>query len=166
MKRQMMAVLGVLALALVLSGGVAMAKFIACTGGSCVGTDASDSISGLNSVSIPDTISGLGARDEIATNAGNDFADGGAGDDAIHGQQGDDRLFGGSGNDFIDGGRGIDTIRAGVGNDTVNAVEPASLAAQKDDVDCGEDADGLDVDTAFVDRLDTVTNCEEVIRSR
>jgi Ca2+-binding RTX toxin-like protein len=166
MMRKMMGVLAVLALALVLSGGIAMAKFVACTGGPCVGTNSSDSISGLNSVSVPDTISGLGARDEIATNAGSDFADGGAGDDAIHGQQGDDRLFGGSGKDFIDGGRGIDTIRAGVGNDSINAVEPTGLPAEADDVDCGEDANGQDVDTAFVDRLDRVTNCEKVFRSQ
>jgi hypothetical protein len=167
MKRTMMGVLAVLALGLVLvlSGGVAMAKFVACTGGSCVGTESSDTIAGLDSVSVPDTISGLGARDEIATNAGNDFADGGAGDDAIHGQQGIDRLFGGSGNDFIDGGRGIDTIRGGTGNDSINALEPRGLPAERDDVDCGEDANGLDVDTAMVDQLDVVRNCEKVFVS-
>jgi Ca2+-binding RTX toxin-like protein len=165
MKRKMMGVLAVLALALVLSGGVAMAKFVACTGGSCVGTEFSDTISGLDSASIPDTISGLGARDEIATNAGNDFADGGPGDDAIHGQLGIDRLFGGAGNDFIDGGPGIDTIRAGAGNDSIVAAEPKGLPAEKDDIDCGEDANGLDVDTVQADQLDVVKNCEKVFRT-
>ena len=165
MKQKMIGVVAVLALALVLSGGVAMAKFIPCAGGSCVGTEFSDTISGFDSSSVPDTISGLGARDEIATNAGNDFADGGAGDDAIHGQLGIDRLFGGAGNDFIDGGRGIDTIRAGTGNDSVNALEPQGLPAEADDIDCGEDASGLDVDTAMVDQLDVVRNCEKVFRS-
>ncbi len=165
MKRKLMGVMAVLALALVLSGGVATAKFVACGGGPCVGTEFSGGISGLNSSSIPDDIKGLGSTDHIETLAGNDTADGGSGDDAVHGQLGNDTLLGGSGRDFIDGGKGRDTINGGTGSDNITSVEPQSLPAERDIVDCGEDSNGKDVDTAFVDRIDTVKNCEKVFFS-
>ena len=142
------------------------ASVVACGGGPCTGTDSSDSISGLNSATVRDVINGLGDRDEIATNAGNDFANGGAGDDALHGQLGNDTLAGGSGKDFIDGGPGRDTILGETGSDSINSVEPQGFPAVQDDVDCGEDTDGNDVDVAFVDRIDTVKNCEKVYYSK
>lgn len=165
MMRKLMGAVAVLALALVLSNGVAMAKFVACSGGPCVGTEFSDSISGFNSTTVPDDIKGLGSTDHIETLAGNDTADGGAGDDAVHGQLGNDTLLGGSGKDFIDGGKGRDTINGGTGSDSINAVEPQNLPAERDVVDCGEDSNGADVDTAFVDRIDIVKNCEKVFYS-
>ena len=152
-----------LALGLLLTGGVALAGFVECTGGQCLGTEASDSMFGLDAASPRDVIFGLGARDEIATNRGDDFANGGPGDDAVHGQLGNDDLRGGSGRDFITGGRGNDFMGGGIGNDSIVATESAIFGPpEADEVDCGEDANGLDVDTAFVDRIDTVRNCEKV----
>jgi Ca2+-binding RTX toxin-like protein len=163
MTRKMMGVLAVLALGLLLTGGVAMAKFVACTGGQCLGTQFSDTISGLNSASTPDRIFAIGANDHVETNAGDDFANGGAGHDALHGQAGNDTLQGSSGNDFITGGPGRDTIKGGSGNDGIVSAESlASGRPEADDVDCGENLDGPDNDRADVDRLDRVKNCERV----
>jgi Ca2+-binding RTX toxin-like protein len=165
MMRKLMGVVALLALALVLANGVAEAKFVAWGGGSCVGTEFSDSISGFNSTTVADDIKGLGSSDHIETLAGNDIADGGAGDDSVSGQLGNDTLSGGSGKDFIDGGKGRDTINGGTGSDNITSVEPQNLPAERDIVDCGEDSNGKDVDTAFVDRIDIVKNCEKVFYS-
>ena len=116
----------------------------------------------LPSATTPDQIFGIGASDHIETNAGDDFASDGTGDDSIGGQAGNDDLRGGTGRDFIDGRTGRDFIGGGIGSDSINAVEPRSASAEADVVDCGEDANGLDVDFANVDRLDTVRNCEKV----
>ncbi len=64
MKQKMIGVVAVLALALVLSGGVAMAKFIPCAGGSCVGTEFALTIPGPTPPWSPTPSAGLGARDE------------------------------------------------------------------------------------------------------
>src|SRR3712207_123378 len=101
MTRKMMAMLAALALGLLLTGGVALAKFVACSGGQCLGTPFSDSISGLNSTSTPDRIFAVGDNDHVETNAGDDFANGGAGHDAVHGELGNDTIQGSSGDDFI-----------------------------------------------------------------
>jgi Ca2+-binding RTX toxin-like protein len=163
MTRKMMGALAVLALGLLLTGGVAMAKFVACTGGQCLGTQFSDTISGLNSTSVPDRIFAIGSNDHVETNAGDDFANGGAGHDALHGQAGKDTLQGSSGNDFITGGPGRDTIKGGSGNDGIVSAESVAFGRPEADVvDCGENLNGPDDDRADVDRLDTVTNCERV----
>ena len=163
MTRKIMGVVAVLVLGLLLTGGVALAKFVACTGGQCLGTQFSDTISGLNSTSIPDEIFAIGSNDHVETRAGDDFANGGAGDDALHGQAGNDTLQGSAGRDFIDGGIGRDTIKGGAGDDSINAREGVFGSPEADDVDCGENVDGSpDNDVASVDRIDTVKNCEQV----
>jgi Ca2+-binding RTX toxin-like protein len=58
------------------------------------------------------------------------------------------------GNDTVDPGPGSDLVDAGAGDDTINARDGFA-----DRIDCG---DG--VDTANVDQLDTVRNCETVNR--
>ena len=167
MTRKTIALLGALALALLLTGGVAMAKFVACTGGQCLGTQFSDTISGLNSRSTPDRIFAHGSNDHVETNAGDDFANGGAGVDSLGGQAGNDTLEGSSGDDFIIGGPGRDTLKGGSGNDGINAREGTLGPPEADTVDCGENADGSpDNDRADVDRIDTVLNCEQVFVSR
>ena len=163
MTRKMMGVVAVLALGLLLTGGVALAKFVACTGGQCLGTQFSDTISGLNSRSTPDRIFALGSNDHVETNAGDDFANGGAGIDSLGGQAGNDTLQGASGDDFIDGGIGRDTLKGGADDDSINAREGVFGSPEADDVDCGENVDGSpDNDVASVDRIDTVKNCEQV----
>ena len=170
MTRKFTGMLAALALALLLTGGAALAATIACTGGECIGTDASDNMQGLNSRSTPDQMFGLGAQDNIFANAGNDTASGGGGSDHLNGGLGNDTLTGGSGNDSIIGGGGQDKLFGGANNDRINAVEASSNLtpnAEADTVDCGENADGsADDDFAAVDRLDTVKNCERVVRSQ
>ena len=167
MTRTMMGVLAALALGLLLTGGVALASFVGCTGGDCFGTQFADTMSGLNSETTPDRIFGLGSTDFISAKAGDDYAHGGADRDQVFGDAGNDTLMGGSGADFVAGDRGRDTIKGGTGNDSILATESAVFGPPEADVvDCGEDADGRDVDTAQVDRLDTVRNCEKVFVSR
>ncbi len=165
-----MGALAALALGLLLTGGVALAKFVACTGGQCVGTEFSDNMQGLDSRSTPDEIFGLGAQDNIFANAGDDFAYGGGSGDHLDGGLGADTLKGESGNDSIIGGGGQDKLFGGANSDSINAVEASSNLtpnAEADTVDCGENADGsADDDFAAVDRLDTVKNCERVVRSQ
>jgi len=69
------------------------------------------------------------------------------------GGPGADRLATYVGDDTIDGGAGPDVIFAHLGSDTVEARD-----GERDVIDCG---DG--VDTAFVDPIDAVSNCETVI---
>ena len=164
-----MGILAVLALGLLLSGGVALAKFVACAGGECRGTPFSDAMQGLDSAATPDEIFGLGARDNIFANAGDDTVNGGGGDDEIGGGAGGDTLKGNSGNDSIIGDAGQDTMLGGSGNDRISGVDTATSQgpAEKDVIDCGENPDGsADNDFAAVDRLDTVKNCERVVRSQ
>ena len=164
MTRKMIGVMAALALGLLLTGGVALAKFVACSGGQCLGTQFSDTISGLNSTSTPDRIFALGSNDHVETEAGDDFANGGAGIDALHGELGNDTLQGSSGDDFITGGPGRDTLKGGSDDDGIVSAESVAFGRpEADDVDCGENADGSpDNDRADVDRLDTVKNCERV----
>jgi len=169
MTRKTIGLLAVLALGLLLTGGVALAASVFCTGGQCVGTEASDTMQGLDSRSTPDQIFGLGARDSIFANAGDDEVIGGAGSDEIGGGAGNDTLIGGTGFDSIIGDTGQDTLRGGSDNDRLSGVDDplGRFPAERDDIDCGENADGsADDDFAAVDRLDTVKNCERVVRSR
>jgi Ca2+-binding RTX toxin-like protein len=87
----------------------------------------------------------------------------------IDGGPGDDRIVGGYDNDTISGGSGGDAIFADVasntcdifscrlpfGNDVVNARD-----GNVDTVDCG-----VGTDTAVVDGIDVVANCEKVDRA-
>lgn len=107
------------------------------------------------------------------------FGDGGTGADRIIANRPGGTLSGGDGNDILafgsgsssavfsgaslDGGIGSDrlygssqpdTITGGAGNDTINSYGDS----QTDTVDCG-----ADTDTAYVDSIDTVTNCETVV---
>ena len=169
MTRKIMGMVAVLALGLLLTGGVALAASVFCTGGQCVGTQFSDTMQGLNSRSTPDEIFGLGARDNIFANAGDDFAYGGGGSDHLQGGLGNDTLKGESGNDSIIGGGGQDKLFGGSANDSISGIDdPLGRApAEKDEIDCGENPDGsADNDFAAVDGLDTVKNCERVVRSQ
>ena len=75
------------------------------------------------------------------------------GSSRLVGSPGADRLATYVGDDTIDGGAGPDVIFAHLGSDTVEARD-----GERDVIDCG---DG--VDTAYVDPIDAVSNCETVI---
>ena len=67
------------------------------------------------------TINSLGGDDDIITNSGNDYIDGGSGNDSIKSGAGDDTIIGGSGNDVLSGEAGNDTyiFHSNFGNDTI-----------------------------------------------
>jgi Ca2+-binding RTX toxin-like protein len=106
------------------------------------------------------TVEGRGGNDAIAGSDYADRIDGGTGDDQLSGGFGDDVITGGPGHDDIAGDRtasceygpvyGVCTI--GSGNDTIYAQD-----GEADKVDCGPGAD-----TAYVDAVDSVANCENV----
>jgi Ca2+-binding RTX toxin-like protein len=72
--------------------------------------------------------------------------------DEIYGYEGPDYLKGRGGNDLLDGGNGPDTLRGGKGDDVL-------YGGSGPDVVRG----GPGNDTCYVDRNDTVINCETVI---
>jgi Ca2+-binding RTX toxin-like protein len=128
----------VVAMALLLAGGVVLAKSVSCTAGvTCNGSKKADTITG--SVG-DDTINGRGGADTIDGNFGTDTINGGGGADNIvdnHDTIADaDTIFGGNGDDVID-------VREGDTNH------------KADFVDCGPG-----IDTVFFDANDTRLNCE------
>ncbi len=142
----------VVGLLLALTAGVAVAREIN-------GTDRSDEIAGTDNA---DEIRGLDGNDEIRARDGNDDAYGSDDNDRVYGMDGNDYvsggfgddpfLKGGSGNDTVVGNAGSDRMSGGTGDDTLRAVNDT----RQDFVNCGEDAGGGDVDTAYVNGQDTV----------
>ena len=84
---------------------------------------------------------------------GADALRGGAGTEVLAGDQGDDTLEGGAGADQLEGGEGTDVLEGGEGDDALAAADGFS-----DQVRCG-----AGTDTATVDQLDVVTDCEQVV---
>ncbi len=78
-----------------------------------------------------------------------------SGNDTVIGNGGANSLSGGTGNDTVDGGGANDMLSGGGGSDTIRARD-----GYADFVNCGEGAD-----TAEVDTLDTVQECETVDRA-
>ncbi len=150
MKRHAILALAVVAAALLLAGGVALAEDITCTDGRCDGTEGADRIIGSAG---DDAISGLAGSDTIN------------GDTALRGGLiGDDQIRGGRGADVItdDTSLGVggallqdnDEIFGGRGDDTIDVRENTGGA---DVVDCGAGKD-----TVFLDPVDKATNCERI----
>jgi Ca2+-binding RTX toxin-like protein len=142
----------VVGLLLALTAGVALARDI-------TGTSSSETLRGTDNA---DTISGRGGNDKISGRGGNDELRGNDGTDRVYGMAGNDNVAGGFGNELIlRGGPGDDTVRGNAGSDrmtgdtgddTIRAVGDT----KQDFINCGEDADGQDVDTAYVNGQDTV----------
>ena len=157
MTRKTTAILAVLALALLLTSGSALAARVRCKGGKCEGTAQADDLRGTQ---VKDQIFGFGGNDEITAKSGDDRVNGGAGDDLIFGEAGVDTLIGGRNADRIVGGDDRDFIFGGSGSDTIDSASDEGLGPVQDDVDCDT---GFDRVTA--DQLDKVAaNCEEVTR--
>ncbi len=173
--RRTLLLLTAMAVAILLASGAAMAANI-------VGTDSPDTIVGTEN---DDTLEGLGGDDTIEGLAGNDTVEGGdgadhlyggnethsaalSGNDTVSGQFGGDYVEGSAGADILNGGAGadtviegpnrdqaLDTIHGGPGNDAISA---AGVPASKDDINCGDGIDDIQVDS-----LDVVSsNCENI----
>ena len=112
----------------------------------------------------PNVLNGDSADDLIEGRGGNDKLIGAGGNSRLFGNAGDDELIGGTGSDLLDGGSGVDRFvvdppscdpfGCGFGNDEVRARDDV-----RESIDCD-----LGVDTAVVDGLDLVQNCEQVDR--
>ncbi len=111
-----------------------------------------------------DQLRGNGGTDRLAGDKGRDVIAGGLDADVIAAGSGNDRASGGGGDDIIGGGRkkdrlaggaGVDQLFGGAGRDAINAVDGVA-----DVVDCGGGRD-----SARVDSVDQVSNCEAVTRN-
>ena len=172
--RRVALVLATMALALLLTSGVAWAV-------NKIGTDGPDTLRGTNR---DDNLSGRGGNDDLFGLGGRDNLVGGAGKDFLFGGNerfepsgGEKNMIGGSGNDALQGGKGSDNIVGGRGNDfLLDGFEPNS---KKDALSGGPGNDGLWVwnrpagedvvtcgsgfDRVFADRDDTLApDCERV----
>lgn len=159
----------VIAVALVVGSGSALAATIRCDGGRCEGTRDSDTLKGSGARDImygkgaDDRIYGAGGGDEMYGGSGKDFLRGGNGademyggphNDDFYGEAGNDYFYGSSGRDRMSGGSGRDHLYGGKYNDTI-----ASQDGVVDVVNCGPG----NYDAVVIDRsLDRVTNCENV----
>jgi hypothetical protein len=134
MRRRVVLVLAVMALALLLASGVALAV-------NEVGTDGPDTLRGTNrddnlsGEGGNDVLFGLGGSDNLTGEQGKDWVlggneriplggdknlAGGPGNDAVFGGNGSDKVLGGSGNDDSGGGRGSDSVAGEEGKDIVD----------------------------------------------
>jgi Ca2+-binding RTX toxin-like protein len=144
---RMAMVLTAVALMVVLSAGVAVAADI--TRGTedrdvLDGSGKNETISGFGG---PDTLDGAGGRDTVKGGDGGDEAGGGTGADEVYGGPGDDYLIDAPDNDR-------DVLYGHSGEDNIQVRD---FPAVKDVVYCGSGRD-----TAYVDRLDVVHDCEIV----
>jgi Ca2+-binding RTX toxin-like protein len=129
MVRRVALLLTMMAVALILGSGVALAAYF-------VGTRFPDDLRGT---SQDDEMYGLRASDDIRGRGGEDYIEGGTGPD---------ELFGNNAGDEIYGGKGEDDMFGGDGNDYLNSADDRP----DDRVDCG----GGTGDEAVVDTGDTV----------
>jgi hypothetical protein len=102
------------AVAILLTGGVALAKNISCArqdGNVCAGTNQADNITGTNKADI---IKARGGADTVMARGGRD---------RVFGQDGSDILLGGTGNDRLNGGpnpiTAFEFLEGGPGDDTL-----------------------------------------------
>ena len=157
MTRKTMAFVALLALALLVSQGTALAALVLCKGGKCEGTQQADDLRGTVA---KDQIFGLGVDDVVTASSSDDRVNGGDGRDTIFGEGGTDTLSGGPKGDRIVGGDDRDFIFGGSGSDVIDSASDEGLGPVADDVDCDTGDD-----TVTADRLDNVAaNCERVTR--
>ena len=141
--------LTIVAAALVVGSGVALAAAIRCDGGKCVGTNK------------PDSIFGTDKRDAIFAREGGDFVSGRGRADNLNGGDGNDEILGGWGDDWIKGGRHDDAVEGNLGNDRitggagVNVIRAAD--GMKDLIVCGDGSWNL---VFYDEHLDRFHNCD------
>jgi Ca2+-binding RTX toxin-like protein len=121
------------------------------------GGDAAEKVEVLNVDEGSSNLDGGGGNDILKAYDTNDTVNGGAGDDQIEGGLGNDVVTGGPGKDMIMGDAtashcGIYSCKIPFGNDTIYAQD-----GEPDQIDCG-----IGDDVAYVDAIDTATNCETV----
>jgi Ca2+-binding RTX toxin-like protein len=172
--RRLVLLLAVMAAALVLASGVALAV-------NRVGTNGHDVLRGTDG---EDNLLGLGGQDDIFGKGGSDNLVGGPGKDNVFAGDerrpggGDNNLVGGPGNDFVFSGKGSDNIVGGEGNDLL--FECCLREFSKDTLSGGSGNDVIDVshkpavqdvvtcgsgfDRVLSDRADRVApDCEKVV---
>lgn len=165
--RKTVVLLASMALALIVAGGVAFAATIDCTGGSCRGTRAPDTLFGTSRVDRQlglggrDLMYGYASADEMYGGGGDDRMRGGTGRDSVSGESGDDALYGNFANDVVNGNRGNDLVVGMQGNDTLSGDPGSDLIravdGEKDQINCG----GGRRDQVYYDRgLDVLRGCE------
>jgi Ca2+-binding RTX toxin-like protein len=146
--RRAVILLTVIAMAIVVGGGVAVAATILCDGGNCFGTNRPDSIFGTNK------------HDAIFAKNGGDFVSGRGGADNLNGEDGNDRVLGGWGDDWVKGGRHDDAVEGNLGNDRITGGSGDNIIRAQDGmrdlIICGDNSWNL----IFFDRhLDRFSNC-------
>jgi hypothetical protein len=126
--------------------------------GDFTGTDGPDQIKIVNPGNTgPSSLIGLGGDDVLVGYDFDETVDGGAGNDTVEGGRGNDTVTGGPGRDTIYGDATSShcswySCKIPFGNDTIHARD-----GEVDNIDCG-----IGTDTAVVDTVDIVANCENV----
>jgi hypothetical protein len=159
--------LGAMALAIVVVGGVALAATISCTTNPCNGTDDSDEIFGSSN---PETINALGGSDFVDAFPGDDTVNGDSESDnrvvdeggtlvkGLIGAENSDTVNGNGGSDYIDlfhfdNPGTVDRANGGPGNDTVDAFD-----GDVDIINCGKGKR----DKVYYDKgIDAIKGCEK-----
>ncbi len=140
--------LTMVAAALVVGSGVALAATIRCDGGPCSGTNK------------PDTIFGTDKRDAVFAREGGDFVNGKGRADNLNGGDGNDEILGGWGDDWIKGGRHHDAVQGNLGNDRITGGSGDNVIragdGMRDLIVCGENSWNRIV---YDPRLDRFSNC-------
>jgi Ca2+-binding RTX toxin-like protein len=137
---------------------IGVEKFQMYVVGRFVGSDAAENINIYNPGNEgPSTLIGNGGDDSLYGNDFDDTVDGGAGNDHVEGGMGNDTVTGGPGQDTIYGDATASSCtwyscQIPFGNDVINARD-----GEVDNIDCG-----IGTDTATVDAIDVVSNCENV----
>jgi Ca2+-binding RTX toxin-like protein len=146
--RRVVILLAVIAVAVAVGGGAALAKTIRCDGGNCFGTNHADTIYGTN------------RHDAIFAKDGSDFVSGRGKDDNLHGQDGNDRVLGGLGDDWVKGGRHGDTVKGDEGNDRLTGGPGRNVIragdGMRDLIICGDNSRNL---IYYDPHLDRFRNC-------
>jgi hypothetical protein len=121
-------------------------------------------------VALADSIAGDGGNNRLVGTPGKDVISGAGGNDDISGKRADDRLLGDAGNDDVFGGSGDDRLQAGVGEDDLSGQRGSDFVnaidfQANDTVDCGRGNDlaGIDVLSQVGGGDDTFSeNCEAI----
>lgn len=148
-----------MAMALVLSTGVAVALDVSCIAGrGCVGTDDPDILHGSAG---SDDMDARQAGDELFGDDGNDWISGDAYAPTDTSTDGDDQVFGGAGYDGMVGYGGTDLLSGGGQGDYIEAVENSANPGE-DTVNGGGANDFI----LAIDKTRDTINCGKGTRDR